>query len=53
LEQSRRGKDEDHEETPAHLATLAAHYERLGQPEAAGPFAEERARLGKRKKAGG
>ena len=48
LEQSRREKGDDHEETLAHLAALAAHYEQLGQPEAARPFAEEHARLGKR-----
>lgn len=45
LEQSHREKGADHEETLAHLAALAAHYERLGQPEAARPFAEEHARL--------
>ncbi|MBI5387289.1 MAG: hypothetical protein HZA90_21690 [Verrucomicrobia bacterium] len=51
LEQSRREKGADHEETLAHLAALAAHYEHLGQPEAARPFAEEHARLSKRMKA--
>ena len=45
LEQSRREKGADHEETLAHLAALAAHFEHLGQPEAARPFAEEHARL--------
>jgi hypothetical protein len=45
LEQSRREKGADHEETLAHLAALAAHFEQLGQPEAARPFAEEHARL--------
>ena len=34
-----------HEETLAHFAALAAHFEHLGQPEAARPFAEEGARL--------
>ena len=50
---SRREKGNDHEETLAHLAALAAHYEQLGQPEAARPFAEEHARLKGRKKAEG
>jgi len=45
LEQSRREKGEDHEETLAHLAALAAHFDQIGQPEAARPFAEEHARL--------
>ena len=55
LEQSRREKGADHEETLAHLAALAAHFEQLGQPEAGRPYAEEHARLaarvGERKKA--
>jgi hypothetical protein len=45
LEFSRREKGADHEETLAHLAALAAHYEQLGQAEAARPFAEEHAGL--------
>ena len=45
LEQSRRVKEVDHEETLAHLAALAAHYDHLAQPEAAHPFAEEHARI--------
>jgi len=45
LEFSRREKGDAHEETLAHLAALAVHYEQLGQPEAARPFAEEHARL--------
>jgi hypothetical protein len=48
LEFSRREKGADHAETLAHLAALAAHYEHLGQPEAARPFAEEHARLKER-----
>ncbi len=51
LEQSRREKGADHEETLAHLAALTAHFEQLGQSEAARPFAEEHANLSKRKKA--
>ena len=53
LEQSRREKGADHEETLAHLAALVAHYEQLGQSEAARPYAEEHTRLIRRKKAGG
>ena len=45
LEQSRCEKGDDHDETLAHLAALAAHFEQLGQPEAARPFAAERNRL--------
>ncbi len=45
LEQSRREKGSDHEETLAHLAALAAHFEQLGQAEVARPFIEEHARL--------
>ena len=45
LEQSRREEGADHEETLAHLAALAAHFEHFGQPEAARPFGEEHARL--------
>ncbi len=51
LELSRREKGADHEETLAHLAALAAHFEQMGQPEPARPFAEEHARLTARKKA--
>jgi len=39
LEHSRHEKDADHRETLAHLVALAAHYEQLGQSEAARPFA--------------
>ena len=51
LEHSRREKGADHQETLAHVAGLASHYEQLGQPETARPFAEEHARLMERKKA--
>ncbi len=45
LDHSRREKGPEHEETLAHLAALAAHFEQMGQPEAARPFAEEHACL--------
>ncbi|MBU1699645.1 MAG: DUF4062 domain-containing protein [Candidatus Eisenbacteria bacterium] len=45
LDFSRREKGPEDEETAGHLAALAAHFERAGQPAAAHPFAEEHARL--------
>ena len=45
LEFSRREKGPDHAETLAHLVALAAHFEQLGQPESARPYAQEHARL--------
>jgi len=45
FEQSRREKGDDHEETLAHLAALAAHFEQSGNPEVARLLAEEHARL--------
>ncbi|MGA2603602.1 MAG: hypothetical protein ABSG14_05185 [Verrucomicrobiia bacterium] len=51
LELSHREKGDDHEETLAHLAALAAHFEQMGQPEAARQYAEEHARITARKKA--
>jgi hypothetical protein len=45
LDHSRREKGPEHEETLAHLAALAAHFEQMGQPEAARSFAEEHACL--------
>jgi hypothetical protein len=45
LERSGHEKGADHKELLAHLTALAAHFEQLGQPEAARPFGEEHARL--------
>jgi hypothetical protein len=45
LEFSRREKGNDHEETLAHLAALAAHLEKTGKSPEARALAEERDRL--------